>query len=140
MQVKVRALIRHGDRIVVARESPRGGQPHVSLPGGRPNPREQLLDALERGVLEETGLHIHAGRLLYVAETVNGYDAEDLNLVFAAAAVDPIDEESVCLVDPREPHEPAVLPPILDEIVRDGAGPEAARWLGNVWMPATTPV
>lgn len=140
MQVKVRALIRHGDRIVVARESRRGGQLHLTLPGGRPKPREGLLDALEREVLEETGLHIHAGRLLYVAETVNGYDTEDLNLVFAAAAVDPIDEDSVYLVDPREPHEPAVLPPILAEIVRDGAGPAGARWLGNVWAPATAAV
>lgn len=62
MQVKVRALIWHGDRVVVARES-RQGKQHLTLPGGRPKPHEALVDALAREVLEETGLQIAAGRL-----------------------------------------------------------------------------
>lgn len=137
MQVKVRALIWHGDRIVVHRASRRGGQVHLSLPGGRPKPREHLLEALAREVLEETGLHIRPGRLLYVAESVNAYDTQDVHLVFAAGAADPIDEAAVCLIDPREPQERPVFPPILDTIAEDAPGPPSARWLGNVWMPST---
>lgn len=132
MQVKVRALIRHGDKIVVARESVRG-LPRLSLPGGRPRAGEELLEALAREVPEETGLEIHAGRLLYVAESVNGHTVQDLNLVFAAAPVGPLDESALHLVDPRSPEAADVMPPILDTIAEDAAGPAGARWLGNVW-------
>lgn len=136
MQVKVRALIWHDDRVVVARES-RRGEPHLSLPGGRPDRGERLMDALEREVLEETGLHIKAGRLLYVFESVNGsFGTQDLNLVFAAAAGEPVDEEAVVLVEPGDPDPPVVFPPILDAIAEDRPGPAAARWLGNVWEPS----
>ena len=55
MQVKVRALIWHGDRVIVARES-RQGRPHLTLPGGRPHAHEALVDALAREVREATGV------------------------------------------------------------------------------------
>lgn len=139
MQVKVRAVIWHHDCVVVARES-RHGAPHLSLPGGRPERGERLLDALTREVLEETGLHVRVGRLLYVAECVNDSGLQDLNLVFAAAAVDPVDAQAVCLVDPTNPREVRVLPPILDAIAADAPGPPAARVLGNVWEPSTAPL
>jgi ADP-ribose pyrophosphatase YjhB (NUDIX family) len=134
MQVKVRAVIWHGECVVVAHES-RRGLPHFTLPGGRPKPGENLLDALAREVLEETGLHIHAGRLLYVAETVSGHTIQDVNLVFAAGSTDPIDPRATRLVDPREDHDPPVLPPILGAIAEDAPGPAHTRWLGNVWQP-----
>lgn len=135
MEVKVRALIWHHDRVVVARES-RRAEPHLSLPGGRPKQGELLLDALAREVLEETGMRIRAGRLLYVAECVNSYGMQDLNLIFAAAAIDPVDEQTVVLVDPADAGELPVLPPILDAIADDAPGPATARLLGNVWQPS----
>jgi ADP-ribose pyrophosphatase YjhB (NUDIX family) len=131
MQVKVRALIWHGDRVIVARES-RQGRSHLTVPGGRPRRRETLVDALTREVREESGLEIRVGRLLYVAECVNGFSLQELILIFTASATSTIDPARVELVDPRDP-EANVLPPVLDEIARDTADPPAARWLGNVY-------
>lgn len=51
----VRALLTRGDEIMVVRD-PAGL--HI-LPGGRLDPGEELLDALERELLEETGWSIH---------------------------------------------------------------------------------
>lgn len=134
MQVKVRALIWHGDRVIVARES-RQGRPHLTLPGGRPHPHETLVAALTREVHEETGLEIHVGRLLYVAECVNGFSLQELILIFTASATSTIDPARVELVHPRDDEEANVLPPVLEEIARDVTGPPAARWLGNVYRP-----
>jgi ADP-ribose pyrophosphatase YjhB (NUDIX family) len=133
MKVKVRALIWHGDRVIVARES-RQGRPHLTLPGGRPRPHEALVDALTREVREETGLEIHVGRLLYVAECVNGISLHELILIFTASAVSTIDPARVEFVHPRD-DDVQVLPPVLEEIARDVTGPPAARWLGNIYRP-----
>lgn len=132
MQVKVRAIIWHGDQVIVARES-RQGQPHLTLPGGRPRPHEALVNALTREVREETGLEIHVGRLLYVAECVNSYSLQELILIFTASTTSAIDRERVQFVHPRDAQAANVLPPLLDEVARDVMGPPAARWLGNVY-------
>jgi ADP-ribose pyrophosphatase YjhB (NUDIX family) len=131
MQVKVRALIWHGDRVIVARES-RQGRLHLTLPGGRPRPHETVVEALAREVREETGLEIQVGRLLYVAECVNGFSLQELILIFTASASSTIDPARVELVHPRD-GEANVLPPVLGEIARDVTGPPAARWLGNLY-------
>ena len=133
MQVKVRALICHGDRVIVARES-RQGRTHLTLPGGRPRPHEALVDALTREVREETGLEIQVGRLLYVAECVNGFSLQELILIFTASATSAIDPERVEFVHPRDDGA-NVLPPVFEEIAHDVTGPPAARWLGNVYRP-----
>jgi len=136
MKVKVRAVIMIDGRLVVVRESRRGGHMHVSLPGGRVKDREALLDALRREVHEETGLDVEVGRLLYVCE-VFSVGMQEVNLVFAADPVEPVDSDGLELVDLELGMAPELMPPILGEIAQDAANDwrQGTRWLGNVRVP-----
>lgn len=98
MMVKVRAVIVHDGRLVVAREERRHGS-YLALPGGRVKRWESITDALVREVREETGLAVEPERLLYVAEANSRYVLEDLDLVFLSPIRGPVDERTLTLVD-----------------------------------------
>ena len=57
MIVKVRAGILIDGRLIVANQR-RRGRTELSLPGGRVNRYESVLDALKRKVAEETGREV----------------------------------------------------------------------------------
>ena len=80
MRVKARAVIMIDGRLIVA-EQRRGGRTEHSLPGGRVNERESVLDALKREVAEETGLDVTPGQLVYVSEIVESARRHDLELI-----------------------------------------------------------
>lgn len=46
--------------------------PLWTLPGGRQHPGELLEETVAREILEETGLHAHAGELAYLSESYDG--------------------------------------------------------------------
>lgn len=80
------ALIARGDRVLlVANRYPNQPAPLWNLPGGRQEPGELLTEAIEREVLEETGLHARVGELLYVSESYDG-QMQFTNFTFAAQA------------------------------------------------------
>ena len=57
MIIKVRAVILIDGRLIVANQR-RRGRTELSLPGGRVNRYESVLDALKRKVAEETGREV----------------------------------------------------------------------------------
>ena len=133
VRVKVRAVIWIDDQIAVHRTE-RHGQPHVTLPGGRVNERESVTNALHREVLEELGVEIVIGDLLFVAEVQSGARRQDVELVFNASLRDAGDRERLEVVDPTDPGV-EVLPPVLGYLSPKSGLRGYQRWLGNVYTP-----
>ena len=133
MRVHVHAAIWIEDEIVVHSRTQRGHE-HLSLPGGRVRERETVYSALRREVQEEIGFEINIGDLALVGE-VNGSSRHGVILVFDAAFRDPGALVARQLVRPGSPLAAAVLPPVIEQLVRSRSTqpPAAARWIGNVY-------
>ena len=133
MIVKARAVILIEGRLIVANQR-RRGRSELSLPGGRVNRFESVLDAVKREVAEETGLEVTPGRLLYVSEVVQSVRSHDLELVFLAETSGIPTLKAFNAIDLEGGERPAIRPAILDQIVRDRDSDwrETPRWLGNI--------
>lgn len=133
MRVKARAVILIDGRLIVA-EQTRAGRSELSLPGGRVNARESVVEALTREVAEETGLDVVPGRLLYVTEIVKSVTAHDLELIFLAEPRGVPSLGKLNALDLGDPGRPTVRPPVLRHIARDAATGwhDTPRWLGNI--------
>ncbi len=119
MRVKARAVIWIDGLLMVAQHSRRGRR-ELTLPGGRVNAHESVIDALKRKVIEEIGLEIDPGPLLSVSEIVESVRARDLELIFLAQATGvPRLRGSFQTVALDSFHRPAVRPPILDQMGSD---------------------
>jgi ADP-ribose pyrophosphatase YjhB (NUDIX family) len=139
MRVKTRAVIWIDGRLIVAAQR-RRGRTELSLPGGRVNRHESVLDALKREVAEETGLEVIPGRLVYVSEIVQSVRAHDLELIFLAESTGVPALNGFRAIDVNGGERPQVRPPILEEIARDAATGwrETPRWLGKLGSSAAT--
>jgi 8-oxo-dGTP pyrophosphatase MutT (NUDIX family) len=143
MRIEVRGVILIGGRLLVHRERQLDGV-HLSLPGGRVGPGEHVDEALHREVEEEIGIAISIGPLLYVAEVVSNRGLADLNLFFRVYPVDPAPTfpiGSCDLIDLDHPHA-EFRPPILEclQVDADHGWIHQARWLGNLWDAASSPI
>jgi len=69
-EIAVGAVIIDADRLLMVRRGKAPAEGLWTIPGGRVEKGEYLSDALEREVMEETGLNVTAGALLGIFEVI----------------------------------------------------------------------
>jgi len=123
-RVRVAALIVLDGRVVLVRHRAGSSTYHL-LPGGGVDYRETLEHAVIREVLEETGLEVSLGPLLFASDTIDPSGSRHvINLTFVATVVggditdSPEDErvEAVDLVAPSALSTLDLRPPMADAI------------------------
>jgi 8-oxo-dGTP diphosphatase len=71
----VTAIVRRGDELLMVRQAAPGEEPVWSVPGGRVEPGELVTEALERELLEETGIRVvDPGRLAFAVQVDDRHD------------------------------------------------------------------
>lgn len=124
-RVAAGAIVLHEDKVLLVL---RGQAPALGLwaiPGGSVELGETLTAAAEREVLEETGLHVHAGEVVYTFDSIHR-DAAG-RVLYHYVILDVL----ATAIDPAQPLRPA-------DDVRD------ARWftlaeINNPALPVTDP-
>jgi len=87
-RIRVAALIVRDDKILLA-EHEKGGRRYWLLPGGGMEYGESTEETLKRELLEESGLEIEVGDLLWVVDSVpSDRHRHVLNLILTAKALD----------------------------------------------------
>ncbi len=149
MRVRVAAVIVLDGQLVLARHRGADGRTYHLLPGGGVETGESLSDAVEREVIEETGLTVHPLRLLWVNDTIDPRGHRHaVNLTFLAEVTagsvtdSPLDArvEGVDLVEPAALSSMDLRPPIAQYLAEGFANgfADEARYLGPLWVDAPT--
>lgn len=77
-QLGVGAIICHQDRILLIQRGRPPSEGLWSIPGGKVKPGESLKAAVEREILEETGVVIRVGELAYQFEFIEHDESDEL--------------------------------------------------------------
>jgi len=147
MKVRVAAIITKSESILLVKHC-RRGLSYWAFPGGSVQESETIVDALRRELLEETGLSIETGHLLYVVETIDPSrtGVHTINLFFLANVIGEIGD----LAGQPSPGEhldvPEFVPlaemsklelyPDIGELVKRSIKNrfhEGCKYLGNLW-------
>lgn len=67
----IKAIIIDGTRLLTVHMRSQDGKDYYTLPGGKQEPNELMIDALKREVKEETGYTVEPQSLLFIREGFN---------------------------------------------------------------------
>jgi 8-oxo-dGTP diphosphatase len=82
MKVRPSAMILNGESILTLRYN-YGNVNVYALPGGNPDPGENLTDALERELTEELGISTKTGKMVFCGEVIwDEIKKETLHIIF----------------------------------------------------------
>jgi ADP-ribose pyrophosphatase YjhB (NUDIX family) len=87
----IKAIIIKGTRLLTVEMRSEDGKTYYTLPGGKQQPDELMIDALKREVQEETGYTVEPKSLLFIRE---GFDEEThrIEFMFVCDIVSDIDD------------------------------------------------
>jgi ADP-ribose pyrophosphatase YjhB (NUDIX family) len=86
VQIRVTGVLIEDSKILILRQETDADR-QFSLPGGRTEEGEALGDALVREMLEETGLVVEPGRLLYLCDYLPGNGTHVVHVTFEVRRV-----------------------------------------------------
>jgi len=94
-RVAVGAVVIYQDKVLLVLRGKAPAKDMWAIPGGSVNLGETLQSAAEREVLEETGLHIRAGEIIYAFEKIEHDDTGQVQFHYVildlqAEALDPV--------------------------------------------------
>lgn len=123
------AVINHKDEILLIQEH-RQPEPRLwKFPGGFMDPGETIKQAVEREVLEETGVRTHFEGIIGLRETLDArYSATDLYLVCLLTVPD--DAQAINIIDQREIFQAKWVP--MGELLHNEADAKY-RMFPNAW-------
>jgi ADP-ribose pyrophosphatase len=100
-RVAVGAIVIKDDRVLLVKRNKPPGEGLWAIPGGRVEPGETLQQAAEREIMEETGITIQAGDIVYTFEVIEPDEAGrprfhyvivDLASEYVTGKLDPSDD------------------------------------------------
>ena len=144
MKVRVVTILIRGAEILLMKHS-RLGLRYWVLPGGAIDQGETVSDCGRRELLEETGLEVRLGKLVYLADVISpDRRKHTLNLFFLGEITGGefgVTPQKTLGEHLDEPHWapladlPRIYPPIAERLQEDAnrGFSEGAVYLGNLW-------
>ncbi|MBQ3231248.1 MAG: NUDIX domain-containing protein [Clostridia bacterium] len=90
----IKAIIIKGTKLLVVHLKTPDGEEYYTLPGGKQEPDELMIDTLKREVREETGYEVEPKSLLFIREGYNG-ESHRIEFMFICETIGEPDETAL---------------------------------------------
>ncbi len=90
----IKAIIIDGTHLLTVHMRSQDGKEYYTLPGGKQEPNELMIDALKREVKEETGLTVEPKSLLFIREGF-GKESHRIEFMFICDVIGDAEEDKL---------------------------------------------